>query len=87
MAAKPAAALPLPLPLPLPLALPLPLPPGAALGSRPATALAPFEYLPQSLAPFLGFAFFLFSGKLLNPNVRDTISFLLVLIGLMGGIK
>ena len=59
-----------------------PLPLAAAL---PVAPLAAISYGPQSLVPFLGLCFFLFSGKLANNNTRDLLSFVLVLIGLMGG--
>lgn len=65
------------------------MPPAPRLGPLPLVgapmALPAAEYGPQSLIPFLGLSFFLFSGKLLNPNTRDLLSFALVLIGLMGG--
>ena len=69
------------MPAPAPALLPLPL--AAALPVAPLPAI---NYGPQSLVPFLGLCFFLFSGKLANNNTRDLLSFVLVLIGLMGGL-
>tara|TARA_B110001452_G_scaffold260563_1_gene258241 strand:- start:3114 stop:3326 length:213 start_codon:yes stop_codon:yes gene_type:complete len=68
------------MPAPAPALLPLPL--AAALPVSPLPAI----FGPQSLVPFLGLCFFLFSGKLANNNTRDLLSFVLVLIGLMGGL-
>ena len=45
------------------------------------------EYYPPSLVPFLGLCFFLFSGKLVSDNFRNWLSFLLIVVALMGGLE